>query len=485
MGSPRLLLLLLLALTALCACGGGGGDDDDDGGSSGGGPPPGGSPGVDFPLRLSANGRLLEDQNGDPFLLHGDSAWSAEVRLTTAKMVEYLDDREQRGFNAILIEAMEHRFNGSCTVDLNCWNNANGDAPFTVMNPDVAFDSPNPNYWDQVDTLLDLARDRGMVVLMTPTYLGAFCTDEGWARKMHDEANDAEMRAFGRFLGERYQSQDNLIWVHGGDSHPDNGGCNGLPELESRIDALEDGINDFENTFLRTAHDNRGYSANDRYGDRPWLDLNNTYSDCGSGSTYFPDSDASALQVREDYQLNPPRPFIYVEGRYENEGGADLRCLVSQAYWAMLGGATGQIFGNSPIWFFGFGWENALDSPGAQAMTALRELIDSRPWDELVPDYGDAIVTAGRGAIDSEDYVAAASTPDGNLLVVFVPEARTIDVDLSQLSGANVDVWSYDPTDGSVSLLGTFPTAARTFNANGLEVLVFDNAALGRSAPGS
>jgi hypothetical protein len=40
------------------------------------------TPQTAFPLKLSANGRYLQDQNGKPFLLIGDTAWSIAQALT-------------------------------------------------------------------------------------------------------------------------------------------------------------------------------------------------------------------------------------------------------------------------------------------------------------------------------------------------------------------------------------------------------------------
>jgi hypothetical protein len=60
-----------------------------------------------FPVRVSANGRHLVDASGAPFLLHGDTAWSLIVQLTKEEAEEYLENRRQKGFNAILINLIE------------------------------------------------------------------------------------------------------------------------------------------------------------------------------------------------------------------------------------------------------------------------------------------------------------------------------------------------------------------------------------------
>jgi hypothetical protein len=431
------------------------------------------TPSVSFPIRASANGRYLEDQNGVPFRVHGDTAWALAVRLDATELAAYLDDRQQKGFNTLLVQAIEHKFNGDCTVGVDCWNNRNGDAPFTTMTPDVAFDSPNPAYWSHLDLLLDMARARGMLVLLAPAYIGVFCNDEGWADEMTNQADDAELRAYGEFLGARYEDQGNLVWVPGGDAHPDDPGCSAV--MTDRINAVEAGIAAFDTTQMRTAHDRRGYSARDRYGPEGWVDVNTTYSGCDSApGEPYPNAFSSALRIREDY-LASSTPFFYIEGRYENEG-ADIQCLTSQAWWAILGGASGQVFGNGPIWYFGTGWQDELHSPGAIAMGVLDEQVAGRAWYDFVPDYDETIVTGGRGDIAFPSYVAAASTPDAEQLLVFVPEPVDVTVDLSKLAGEEVTLWRVDATSGASVPDGVWPTTGETvFSSSGLEVLIFRN----------
>jgi hypothetical protein len=90
------------------------------------------------------------------------------------------------------------------------------------------------------------------------------------------------------------------------------------------------------------------------------------------------------------------------------------------------------------------------------------------------------LVTAGYGSfwsggvpssgISQNDYVAAASTPDGKLAIVYIPTSRTIAVDLARLSGSVSARW-YDPTTGAAqSISGSpFPNAGpRNFTTPGL-----------------
>ena len=65
---------------------------------------------VSFPLRVSADQRHLEDQAGRPFMVVGDTAWSLVAQLSADDIERYLDDRARRGFNAVIVNLIEHKF---------------------------------------------------------------------------------------------------------------------------------------------------------------------------------------------------------------------------------------------------------------------------------------------------------------------------------------------------------------------------------------
>ena len=64
--------------------------------------------GATFPLKTAEGGRYLVDQDGKPFLVVGDSAWSLIVQLGDADIDRYLEDRQKRGFNSIIVSLIEH-----------------------------------------------------------------------------------------------------------------------------------------------------------------------------------------------------------------------------------------------------------------------------------------------------------------------------------------------------------------------------------------
>ena len=96
-------------------------------------------------MRVSTNDRYLEDASGKPFLLHGDPAWSLTVQLTNEETEEYLENRHQKGFNAILVNLIEQFY-----AD-NPPRNKYGEEPFTTPGE---FATPNEKYFAHANVSL-------------------------------------------------------------------------------------------------------------------------------------------------------------------------------------------------------------------------------------------------------------------------------------------------------------------------------------------
>ncbi len=56
-----------------------------------------------YPLKKSANGRYLVDQNNTPFLMIGDTAWSLMVNISEADAATYFANRQAAGFNVVMM----------------------------------------------------------------------------------------------------------------------------------------------------------------------------------------------------------------------------------------------------------------------------------------------------------------------------------------------------------------------------------------------
>lgn len=341
-----------------------------------------------FPIQRA--GACLVDAAGAPVWLTGEAAWSLIVRLDDAGLDRYLADRRARGINALVVNLVEHKYADHPPANLA------GDAPFTTPGD---FSTPSEPYFAHADRVLARAAAAGIVVLLAPAYLGFKGEDEGWYVEVRRSGPD-KMRAYGRFLGKRYRNQPNLIWLEGGDTPP--------MSARKEVDALVAGIREADTTHLHAAHSTRYHSALDDY-DRPWLDLNTTYSDC--------EGHGRALQ--RDATRRRTIPTLFIEGTYEGEN-ASPACILSQAYRTLLSGAAGHMFGNRPLWLFDPGWPAALDSPGSRAMQHLAKLVADRNLRPLTPDF--------TGTLVSGDNLSVARTPSGTLLAFVDAGPRTLTV---------------------------------------------------------
>jgi chitodextrinase len=168
-----------------------------------------------------------------------------------------------------------------------------------------------------------------------------------------------------------------------------------------------------------------------------------------------------------------------VEANYEFEHNAadqgTPEILRRQEYWSLLSGAAGQLYGNRYTWPFISGWQSNLDTPGSTQMGYVKFLFESRPWYNLIPDQAHTVVTAGygtfsdSGALGDNDYLTAARTPDGALVMAYMPTRRTITVDMAKLAAPAYASW-YDPANGTFTAIPGSPlanTGTRTFTPAG------------------
>ena len=279
-------------------------------------------------------------------------------------------------------------------------------------------------------------------MLLTPSYVGWEGGSQGWYRAM--AANGPErLRQYGEYLGRRYRDFGNVLWVHAGDYDP--------PEREL-VRAIAEGIAAVDPRALHTAHNAPETAPIEYWQGESWLDVNNVYT---CGPVY--------AAARAQYARPEGMPFFLLESAYENEHDATEQRLRTQAYQALLSGAAGQVFGNNPIWHFdGPGlfsapvtWQEALDSRGAQSMSHLHDLLTTIPWWQLEPDTDHTLLTDGLGPDHAR--AVAASTADGSLAMVYIPDRREITLDLARLAGPLVEARWYDPADGRFEAVAGSP----------------------------
>jgi len=420
-----------------------------------------------FPVKPSSNDRYLVDAKGNPFMIQGDTAWKIMGQLKKRDASFYLDERRQQGFNAILVQAI------SSAKSEDPPNNAYGDAPFTTPGD---LSTPNDKYFAYFDWVLKEAAKDGILVFAVPAWLGAR-PEIGWSAEI-ENSGPVKSREYGRYLGERYKKFKNLVWVGVGDRTPAPGSA-----LETNAVEILKGIKDEASpSQLMTVHLKRGSSARETAAFEPYTDLDEVYA-----------ANLPYVGALRRYGASDPKPTYLIEAYYEgyvlasgcSQTPGTPAVQRRQAYWTMTSGATGHFYGNHGIFTFGWdgnpnpenrSWKDRLGDPGTRDMKHLKSLFSGLPWYDLVPDATNAVVTAGRGtkAIEDpkvsqckdssgNDYVTAARTADGKLVVAYVPptgiaDTRTITVDMAKLSGPATARW-FNPNTGELTAISGSPFA--------------------------
>jgi hypothetical protein len=441
-------------------------------------------PSVDFShgdLKVSDNKRFIIHADGTPFFYLGDTAWELFHRLNRQEAERYLENRRQKGFTVIQAVVL---------AELDGLNtpNANGDRPLIDNDPT----KPNEAYFKHVDYIVNTAEEKGIYIGMLPTWGDKVIKTWGKGPVIFTNDNLSAAQTYGRFLGARYKDKPNIIWILGGDRIADN--------AENIWRAMAKGINEGDKgRHLMTYHPQGGRSSAEWFHNDDWLDFNMLQS--GHGKF---DND-NYRRVSADYNRKPTKPCLDGEPRYEDhpvnwkpQNGWFTDFDVRQAaYWALFAGGFGHTYGCHDIWqMYAPGrepissgrnyWYDVLDLPGAWDMMHVRNLIESRPFLDRVPDQSLISGDAGTGG----EHIQATRGKDYAFL--YLPYGQSVNVELKKISGDKVKAWWYDPRTGGSISSGTFANSGtREFDPPGKQargndwVLVLDDEAKHFPRPGT
>lgn len=444
-----------------------------------------------FPLTVDASGRYLKQNDGTPFLICGDSTWEISVNLTTADQITFLNNCVTVGVNAVMANAIEHHYSV-----VKAPKNIDGDLPFTqTMNGASYTGSPNgtpaasgtqaqfaadpyaninnqapdctffnATYWDKIDAFISACLDRDIAVFIWPMYLGFHGNQEGWISELtvwdavigaggltgqpFANGTKSKLYNYGAALAARWATYPNIIWVAGGDF-----GSGGQTMNAAQLAACKsciDGIKSVSGlSTLWTAHWDRPCISDDTAISGVTWDLNFAYS-----------GDEAAEETRRAYAVAATKPAYWGEGFYEAGLFGGSLPFRRYLYWGFLGGICGGFYGHEQLWRFDDGspgtlWSTLLATQGRLDAARQYAFFKDRPWHRLKPSglggMG-TIVTVGGGTASpqTQTYVSAACTPEGDLLLAYVPPAHTgsITIDMTKMSGTAVCRW-FDPTNAT------------------------------------
>jgi hypothetical protein len=410
----------------------------------------GGSSGVAY--KISNDKKYLVDSQGHPLLIQGEAAWELMQGLSQSDAIGYLDDRKSRGVNALIVELIEHKFTAHTPRPAN----VAGHVPFTNVND---FTTTHDDYFNDAKWFVQQAAARGMLLFVTPAYLGYGCGDEGWCAEM--KANGvAKLTQYGRYVGQKFKDDANIIWLEGGDHTPS---ASGNPSELDLVNAVANGVIAGDGgAHLHSAHWEDGTSAADVNG-LTWLNLDSTYWHAGLH--------LYTKTLSDTMRDKGVRPAFLVETWYENEHQVSRTQLRSQMYEPLLSGEMGFFVGNDPIWFFGNagdtnpgwtfgdgayagGWKTALNSPATQDATRAAKIFRALSWQTLVPDTAHGIVTAG-GTDGSDRCALLASNSDNSLAVAYFTANVSATFDMTKFPAPMKASWLDPSAEASTPVAGS------------------------------
>jgi hypothetical protein len=171
-----------------------------------------------------------------------------------------------------------------------------------------------------------------------------------------------------------------------------------------------------------------------------------------------------------DWTKMPHRPFINLEPPYENHLAYQSKKPITAdmtrraIYWSLLNNpAAGVTYGGHGVWGWDDGknpptdhpntgtpmpWQKALLMPGAEQMRHLVDFFTSIDFAKLRPTP--VFVVNQPGASNPGRYVAAARTDKKDVMVVYIPEDRTIEIKLDALPPSPNITW-FSPKTGEKS----------------------------------
>lgn len=407
---------------------------------------------VDFThgkLMISPNRRFVIHADGTPFFYLGDTAWELFHRLNEEDVERYLENRRAKGFTVVQAVIL---------AELDGLNTPNryGHTPLHDNNPET----PNEDYFQWVDKVIRIAESKGIYIGLLPTWGDK--VDPQWGRgPVIFTPQNATI--YGKYLGQRYKNNPNIIWINGGDRP---GGGDNYPIW----DAFAKAIKAEDPNHLMTYHPMGERSSSHWFHNAEWLDFNM----CQTGHAQR-SYDTYRQLVVADYNRTPVKPCLDGEPRYEDHpvswmpetyGWFDHVDVRQTLYWNLFSGAFGHTYGCHPIWQFkadndepvGYvrhNWTEVIDLEGAHDLIHARRLLQAYDFISRVPDQ-DIIITPQNYATD-----VAVATRGKDYAFVYFPNGNPVEVKLDKIPQATqINLQWYNPRDGQY-------TPIETHNAQG------------------
>jgi len=365
--------------------------------------------------------------------------------------------------------------------------NPNGHLPLIdndPARPDVK-DGPDNDYWDDVDFMIETAAKKGLYIAMLPTWGDKVIKKWGQGPEIFTPENAEQ---YGRFLGRRYGNRPNIIWILGGDRPCERE--SDYTVWRAMAKGIKAGEQSVENgvAHLMTYHPMGEQTSSNIFHNDGWLDFNMFQSGHGrkDGANY--------KMIQHDYNLEPTKPVLDGEPRYENHpvrgdqtktqwfDDFDVR---QAAYWGVFSGGFGHTYGCHDIWMMYDGtperqctdarspWRESIDLAGAWQILHLRRLMIN---EGLLEDGHVPCPEIINNSPDGMGHIVACCSKDRTQAWIYTPTGQRIAIDFGpdgkleklNIAKENAAFLWFNPRDGKIM------TDANFIEFSTAKVLLFD-----------
>jgi hypothetical protein len=402
-------------------------------------------------VRVSRDRRHLEHLDDTPFFWLADTLWAGSLLATPAEWDYYTQVRSRQGFTVVQWAAAPDA-------------DAKGRRAFSGSGPLV----PDVHFFSEMDGRIDLMNRAGLLSAIAPL---RELTLPGGSPVVALPEDQAILML--RYMVARWGAYD-VAWIL--TCEGDNLATN--VERWKRIGRA---------VFGGIAHapvmvyPGESYWVLNEFRHERWVD----FFGCRASQEVSDEGTQWLLEgpVSKDWYKDPERPFI-VTAPYENEAPAasehrpnafEIRRAIC---WSLLAAPTaGVSYGAHGLWNWTApvagtdvvaddsapDWKKALFMPGAKDAAGIAAVLEGLDFWRLRP--APDVIAHQPGLESPSRHIAAARTDRGDMVLVYVPEDRSVELVLEKLPPSPVVTWINPHTgEGSPGMAvyggqtGQFPT---------------------------
>lgn len=398
------------------------------------------------PIRVAADQRHFEHADRTPFFWLADTAWNGALLSTPEEWNRYIQTRTNQGFTAVQFVATQ-------------WRAApQGDRTGQLAYQGTDKIAINPEFFQRLDQKIEALNQAGL--LAVPVMLWAI--QGGSNPKVNPGVSlpDDQAILLGRYMLARWGAHA-VAWILAGD-----GDYRG--DKAARWVKIGRGIFGDVHHAPVTLHPGGRQWVWAEFAEEKWYDFVGYQSGHG-------DDDATLRWLiegppAEDWMKLPHRPFINLEPCYENHLAYQSRkphtadAVRRALYWSLLVAPTaGVSYGAHGVWGWDDGtkeptdhpgtgkpdpWHKALSLPAAEQIKHLVRYFTGFDFWRLRPCP--LVVINQPGTKEPKRFIAAARTDEKDILILYVPEDRTVEVKMDMLPPSPSVSW-YNPRTGETN----------------------------------